>query len=139
GNVYSVQNHWQDALGSYQAALEIYKKIEQLMGQAEALSNIGLVYLKQDKVEEALKSYQAALEIDQRTGNVLGQAKTLINLSLVYAKKADTSAALEMLHQARSIYLNAGVSGAELKIVDEMIQRLKTPNRKLNTGVSLSA
>ncbi|MBW2034566.1 MAG: tetratricopeptide repeat protein [Deltaproteobacteria bacterium] len=62
----------EEALRFYNEALDINKKIGRLLGQANALVNIGLVYAEQGKKHEGLELLRQAraiyLKIGARTG-----------------------------------------------------------------------
>ena len=53
---------------SHREALKLHQEVGNLLGQADALTNIGLVYFPQGQLEEALESFQAAYAILQRIG-----------------------------------------------------------------------
>ncbi len=62
-SVSSQQKKLGDALTTDQAALELYRKIGNPLGEANALGNIGLAYAGQGKLEDALELLEAARDI----------------------------------------------------------------------------
>jgi tetratricopeptide (TPR) repeat protein len=103
GNVYCQQGKLNEALKSYQQALEIHKHIVNPLGEAANLGNIGVVYANQGKLNEALRSYQQALEIHKHIVNPLGEAADLGNIGIVYYQQGNLNEALGAYQQALEI------------------------------------
>ena len=68
GVVYRNQGKLDVALASSQAALELFKQIGNLLGQANTLGNIGNVYADQGKLEVALEQLRQARILYQGIG-----------------------------------------------------------------------
>ncbi len=81
-------------------SLELYRRLQDLMGEMNALSNLCLVNLNQGAWEEAIKQGENALRIAQRINHVEGKARILTNLGELYRYQGRFA-------QAREAYTNA--------------------------------
>ena len=80
-------NH--SAIDYLQQALEIAKEIDNPLGQANDLGNLGLVFQNKGELDKAAEYHRQALEILKDIGNSLGQAKALGNLGIVFKNKGE--------------------------------------------------
>ncbi len=92
-------------------SLEHYRRLQDLMGEMNALSNLCLVNLNRGAWNEAIKQGESALRIAQRINHIEGRARILTNLGELYryqgrydqAREAYTSA-LELVKQRGMVY-----------------------------------
>ena len=96
------------SIEKYQEALELYRRASDRQGEAEALSNIGVIYYSLREPQKALEKYNEALPILRTTGDRRGEATTLINISLVYRLLGEMQKALEKYTEALAILRAVG-------------------------------
>jgi tetratricopeptide (TPR) repeat protein len=113
-----------NALDSYQAALEIYEGLKNLSGQADILGAIGNVYLKQDELDEAHKSFLTALGILKKMDYPMGRASILANMGDLNLKQRKKVEALNLYVQSYDTYLKIGAKGEAQRRVEEKIMKL---------------
>ncbi|MFX0133565.1 MAG: tetratricopeptide repeat protein, partial [Candidatus Hodarchaeota archaeon] len=83
GMGYAQDGEFASALTNFQQALEIYRKIKNLLKQTHSLYFIGKMYLKLNNYEIANKNYNNALRIAQQIKNQELQADVLFDLGSV--------------------------------------------------------
>ncbi|KIO20492.1 hypothetical protein M407DRAFT_29854 [Tulasnella calospora MUT 4182] len=92
------------AKASYPQAQEIYARIGNEQGLANAILGLGTVYRVQHKYAEAEELYTRAQEIYNRVGNGLGRANTLHGLGQVNREQGRRMEAASFYAQARDLY-----------------------------------
>lgn len=160
GNIYRLQNRYDEAHTEYQEALsvvpeEILKKDAmrspqqalQVRSYAKTLSNLGALYRKQGKITEALAAYQKALEIDPRS------KEGHFGLGIVYASQQQYTDAEASYQKALAIdpryeeaYTNLGaILMAQKKTADAIVAYRKAlainpsfPDANYNLAIALS-
>ena len=87
---------WYDdeALYSYQRALDIFQDIGYQNGVAATLNNIGGIYYRQEEDDEALTYYQRSLAISQDIGDLYSEGLTLHNIGLIHYRQGNDDEAL---------------------------------------------
>ena len=104
GIVYYFQSQYIEALDEWQHSLRIFDSIQDKLGMANILSNIGAVYFDQGENTRALENYLQSLRLSQQIGDELRIATAMINIGAVYFDKAAThNLALEYYLQALEI------------------------------------
>ncbi|HEY9602049.1 MAG TPA: CHAT domain-containing protein [Allocoleopsis sp.] len=88
------------AISFYLQSLEIYRKLNNRQGEANALFNLGVAYSNQRKNQEAIKHYQQSLAIYREISNRQWEAKTLNNLGNVYADLGQYQKAIDLIQQS---------------------------------------
>ena len=86
GDLYVRTDRLREAEQSYQAALPIYREIEDRLGEANTLQALGDLYVRTARLREAEQSYQAALPIYREIEARLGEANTLQALGDLYVR-----------------------------------------------------
>lgn len=93
-----------EAIRAYGEAQEIFRAEGNVMGQARALNNIGVVYLFQGKQDEAIKHLQSALDAFKQFHATLGQARVFLNLGSVYHQQGKSQESLNSTQQSLKLY-----------------------------------
>ncbi|MCF2517702.1 tetratricopeptide repeat protein [Dyadobacter sp. CY351] len=93
-----------EALESLNKALSIDNAVNNAVGTAADLSNIGLVYMTQSKFAEALKYYLEALQKHEVLKNELNVAITLTNIGTVHNEMSDYKVAMQNYQRALPIF-----------------------------------
>ncbi|HEY9850249.1 MAG TPA: tetratricopeptide repeat protein [Leptolyngbyaceae cyanobacterium] len=94
---------FQAALATYQRVLEIRQTINDKVGVAATLDNIGEVYTSLSNYDKALENLQQAFDIRQQLNDQAGIGETLNNQSYVYRLLGDYPKALALPQQALRI------------------------------------
>ncbi|MGD1861593.1 MAG: tetratricopeptide repeat protein [Leptolyngbyaceae cyanobacterium] len=96
---------WYDdeALYSYQRALDIFQDIGHQNGVAATLNNIGGIYYRQEKYDEALYYYQRSLAIFQDIGDLYSEGLPLHNIGLIHSLQGNDDEALYYYQRSLAI------------------------------------
>jgi CHAT domain-containing protein/tetratricopeptide (TPR) repeat protein len=121
GNAYAIgQGNYQQAIVCYDAAAEIYGRLQQIRDQAwsqngkiYALANLG-------KYEEALAVGQWAAQVFHELAEWLPLAELTVNLAIMHGRLGQDTTALALLDEARALYRQSGPEGAQQLPVVEM-------------------
>jgi len=112
GNAYEAQGRLDEAIASYQRALEINPNL------AVALYNLGIVYEAQGRLDEVIARYQRALEINPN------HAVAWNNLGIAYEAQGRLDEAIACYQRALEINPNYAVALYNLGIVYKAQGRL---------------
>ena len=82
----------------------LFGELENPLGEANALNNIGLAYRDQGQIKDALKSFQAALLLFEEIKNPLGKANVFMNKGLVYIDQSQYGDALKLFQAASLLF-----------------------------------
>ncbi|MBW4460811.1 MAG: tetratricopeptide repeat protein [Nodosilinea sp. WJT8-NPBG4] len=108
-------NQYQEALQSFQAALERFRQNGEPDQEAMTLLNLGLVYDSMDQPQQAIESYQQALSVGQAIGAPTLEAAALSKLGNVYASINQPQQAIESYQQALLLYRETGKREGEIR------------------------
>ena len=105
GRIHFSSGRNQEALDHYNRALKLQQNKHDIIGEAETLSYIGMVYLAAGKYEEALRDYfQVALKIQQDSEDRIGEGRTLHNMGIAYLSSGAYEKATSHLNAALKIW-----------------------------------
>ena len=91
------------ALETYEEVLKIRKELEDNVGIAQTLNNMGEVYSNQGEYSQALDVLQQALTIRRQLNDRPGTAETLNLIGFVYQRQRDFPKALNLHQEALEI------------------------------------
>lgn len=123
------------AFNAYQQALDIYRQLGDLQGEAEALNGQGTAYYNQDTLQrawygykpiyfegfssiEAEKSFRQALAIAKKIGNPKLEAEALMGLGRDVDRKSNQAEAIKYYEQALAIAKKIGDRQLEGRILN---------------------
>ncbi len=95
-------------LDLYARSRQLYEKLEDLVGIAEARNNTGTIFRRMGRWDEALAEYKVALELRGRVGYVWGLAAGNNNIGEVYRSRGEPEAAIPYLERAIEIWESIG-------------------------------
>lgn len=98
------QGYWSDALVLSDAALAAAREANDLLGQADSLTNLGDMQYRRDQYEAAMAHQSEALAIYRSLGDEPGEAKALTRLGDVQYMTMDYRAATSSQVQALLIF-----------------------------------
>lgn len=101
-------NQLDDALESFQQALEIYREIGDRTGEGKTLGTLGQFYRKLYSYYQALVSFQQALIIFRELGDRTREAATLFVIGEAYYFLEQYPQALESFQEALSTFRETG-------------------------------
>jgi len=87
GSVYLKEGGWEQAIGSFEKALAVFRELGNRRGEGATLTNLGSVYLQQGRWEEAIGCHERALPVFRELGDRRGEGATLTNLGVVYLEQ----------------------------------------------------
>ncbi|GEM_PF-5007605 len=91
-----------------QRALTLYRESGDRAGEAEALSERGLIAFQRRRFEKAKEDLQRAAEMARTVGDVILQARAKEYLAEIYASTGEASQAVTTIERALSLYQQAG-------------------------------
>jgi class 3 adenylate cyclase/tetratricopeptide (TPR) repeat protein len=89
-------------------ALPLYEELGDLLGQANALNNLGVDAYYEGRWQEALDSYERSKELRERIGDVVGAATIMQNIGEIKSDQGYLETAGEIAERARDVFQNAG-------------------------------
>jgi DNA-binding SARP family transcriptional activator/Tfp pilus assembly protein PilF len=101
---YLESGHYADALTIHTDALHAARRIDDAVGRAHALTNLGSVYRLQGQYGPATEHLEQALAIHRQTTDGYGIARTLSHLGIVNERRGDYRGAVEHQQQALTAY-----------------------------------
>ncbi len=108
GVTYETQGIFELALDHYSRSLEIYERINNLIGKKMAIHNIAGIYYYRGETQKALAHYQQSLDFAKQTGDQFAVALASQNLGMVYGALSERERALECLFESLAIYRATG-------------------------------
>lgn len=100
GEIFVLQDALNDALASFQKALEYHSLANDIIGQGNDYKGLGKIYFQLNQLQEAKASYHKALGFHKLANDVLSQANDYRRLGDIYFKLSD-------LHEAKVSYSKA--------------------------------
>ncbi len=99
---------WAEAITRHTAAVQAARQVDDRLGQADALNNLGDSRQLTSDFPAAVQALEQALDIYRDLDDGLGQANALYNLGFVRLETSDFPAAAQVLNQALDIYGDIG-------------------------------
>jgi DNA-binding SARP family transcriptional activator len=110
---------WAEAITRHAAAARAAQGLGNQLGQAYALSDLGVAQRLTGAYPAAARAQEQALAIFRDLGDRLGQANTLGNLGIVRRLTGDYPAAAQGLEQALAIFRDLGDRHGEAEALNE--------------------
>lgn len=104
----AIQGNYPGALAQFEKSLAIDEKLNDKVGVATMLVNIGSIYKEKDDQARALEYYSKALPAFEQLGDKRGISATLNNIGGIYSSQGDTTRALEYYEKSKVIAEEAG-------------------------------
>jgi CHAT domain-containing protein len=95
---------YEKSIEKYQAALEIWRKLNDKAMEAMTLHEVGMIYGDTGQYQRALDSYVEARAAYKSLGNLRGEANILSNTAWVYGELGDDQASLETYDHIARVY-----------------------------------
>jgi class 3 adenylate cyclase/tetratricopeptide (TPR) repeat protein len=89
-------------------ALPIYEELGDLLGQANALNNLGVDAYYEGRWQEALDFYERSKALRERIGDVVGAAQITNNIAEIKSDQGYLTTARELFEEARDVFETAG-------------------------------
>jgi predicted ATPase/class 3 adenylate cyclase len=89
-------------------ALPIYEELGDLLGQANALNNLGIDAYYEGRWDEALNYYERSRRARERIGDVVGAATIANNIAEIYSDQGHIAEAEQLLREVRQTCEAAG-------------------------------
>ena len=99
---------YQTALESWQAALDIYRELNNRQGEAALLGNLGSAYDSLGEYQRAMDFHQQSLAIARDIGDRQSEANSLGNLGIVYDRLGEYQQAIDFYQQSLAIKRDIG-------------------------------
>ncbi|HEY6836585.1 MAG TPA: AAA family ATPase [Gaiellaceae bacterium] len=89
-------------------ALPIYEELGDLLGQANALNNMGLDAHYEARWQESLDLYERSKALRERIGDVVGAATVTSNIGEIKSDQGYLSTAADLCAEARDVFQSSG-------------------------------
>ncbi|MFQ5600967.1 MAG: sigma 54-interacting transcriptional regulator, partial [Candidatus Krumholzibacteriia bacterium] len=110
-------------------ALATYRRIEDQVGIAHVLNNLGLAYKNACQWDKAIRYLTQAKEISEKLGLTRRLARTLLNLGIVFMKRREFDEAISHLRRARRQAQRLGDSFTLVSVLNSMGRALMMAGR----------
>lgn len=120
GLIRRIRNDFDSALKIFNEVLENFKKLNNNIGIAAALTNIGSIYLDKCDFKNSEKYSMKALEINQRIGFKKGEASNLQNIGHIHQKSSKNKLASEYFQKALNIFRENNLSSGESRVLSSI-------------------
>jgi tetratricopeptide (TPR) repeat protein len=107
-DLFSLRGLFDDWIAAHQTGLASAEQIDERVGQAWILNNLGGAYMLQDRDGEALACYERVLPLLPDLRNTHSEASILHNLGLMQMRLDQHAVALDTLGTALAAYSNLG-------------------------------
>ncbi len=95
----NLSEYWK-AIGLFEKALEIHRRIRDVRGAGNALGNMGIAYVNLGEYRKAIGLYKKALEKALQIGDVRGAGNALNNMGLAYVYLGEYRKAIGLYKKA---------------------------------------
>lgn len=96
-------------------AKNIYRKINEMEGYADALNNIAYAYSRRSKSKEALPMLQRAVSIYDSLGTTTKSMSTLLNIAIIYQSNEELDKAMERYNRIIDFHGRDTINGGNYK------------------------
>lgn len=103
GRTYERLSHLEKAYETYETALELAERHDDLACKAELLSQMGRVLTRWQRWDEAVDFLEQSSRAYETLGDALGQAQTIVRRGTVYYEQGNYEAAREVYEQALAL------------------------------------
>jgi len=144
GTIYEYFGDQNNALHSYENAIEAAKKACELNLESNAYNNLSGILLKQGKVDEAMDMIDKSIAIKKETGDIRGLAFGIYGRGKVYARKGIYEEAEKdykeafRIHQEMGERLGLGMTYHKLGYLYLQMGRFEEAKRILKEGIEFS-
>lgn len=117
GKIYVQQDSYRDAMNNSQKALQLFRSLNDRLGTANALCDIGISHYLFGDYDQALDFYLQALQIQEEMEDMNGMVRTLNNISLIYIELENFDKAMEYSFKCLEIAERSGNKETVMKIL----------------------
>ena len=103
GIAYFNIGEYRKAIGFFEQALELARRIGDERGEGSALGNIGIVYCDRGEYHQAIVFHEQRLELARRIGDERGEGSALCNIGIAYKNLGEYSKAIGFYEQALAL------------------------------------
>lgn len=125
-------SQWEEAVQSWQDALEIYRELGDPAGESMALNYLGFADSLTGNYQQAIDYYQQALRLVQQNNFSTGTAYVLRNLGDVYGLLGNYQQAIDYYHQSLNLFQenqdlhNQAITSTNLGVVYSDLEQCQT-------------
>lgn len=120
GYAYEQVENFRRAAAQYQAALGLYRDVDDTRGEWRVLDDLGRLALKHGDPAEAVKRYQEAFNLAQRAGFREGQVMALEHTATAYRGAKDYGKATQAYQQALKAARDAKLREYEWLVLSDL-------------------
>ncbi|MFI5889592.1 AfsR/SARP family transcriptional regulator [Actinoplanes sp. NPDC051513] len=120
GRAYSKAGRYAEADGHLRQALERYRMLDDLAGQAEAFRDLALKLDRQESHREALAAAEQSLRLFRAAGHAIGQARAENAIGWFHNKLGDHETALVHCREALALQTRLGDRPGQAETLDSL-------------------
>ncbi len=104
----------------FRESLQVYREIDDLVGQATAYNSLGLAHYYQGDWSQSEEAYSKSLAISHEIGDVELEGQASNNLALIYVRRGEWERAKNFLEQSYTTWKQIGAAKSEASILNNM-------------------
>ncbi len=108
GNLYGEMGKWEESLSHIEAALELYRQLGDINGQARVHNGIGVYFFMSSAYEIAIESYTASEQLYVSLGNQQRALSVRGNIAFCYYELGRYSEAIQLMNTVAEGYRELG-------------------------------
>lgn len=108
GVVKYLQGNYEEAIAHYKECAALYESIDDKIGVAKSVGNIGQVYIRLLDLSSAIQYYSKSLKVFEELEDPEGVAVSLINMGNIYFELKEYDIALDKFLESAAIYTEIG-------------------------------
>lgn len=108
GGIENRRGDLQNSVNYHRQSLEVYQKLDDVVGQARAYTNLGVTYSDLGEWDQAVEAYNKSLEINQQIGDIQREGFLANNLANVHLYRGEWDQAANLFKQSNDIWKRIG-------------------------------
>ncbi|MBN2009107.1 tetratricopeptide repeat protein [candidate division KSB1 bacterium] len=132
GKCHAHQKDFYKAYNFVSQALNLYRRINDILSIAEAYHIYGIIYTEENNFDEAIQYLDKSIAINQEKQYHEGLAENYYQYGLLYMKQQHHEKAYQFFEQAHALYKQLKIS-QKLEMVNELMEQTRV-NESTNAG-----
>ena len=122
GGILSLKGEYAQAIQLYENSVQIYKRLDDLMGKSAANLNLAITYYDKGDWEKSLPLMLQTQTLKEKIGDIFSIAALKNNLGLLYRDRGDWAEAHQVFNASLEIFQQLGAIWAEATVLMNLAQ-----------------
>lgn len=131
GGLYTTLGQLDEALSTYQMALNIHCEVGNRLEEGPTLNNIGVVYRERGQYDKALDFYEQSLAVRREVDDRSGESDVLANIGTIYQSRGLLMEAFDIFQQVLAIHRKMGNRAAVSTVLHNIALNYDLRGQKL--------